>query len=386
MLRLSLLALALASPVTGQFVYDFNKLNGSDTHPYTMLDQQDGWSEETFRARNRCGVTATLSHDGTKSLRFQEVGPGYGCDASRINDTNWGFTKFAGTETAAYFQADMLVGYWGGSFSIAYDTNKDGKIRGSQTGERGVRFSLGTHANVQIQLVDAAGKATRVPLANIGPVSGGDWLRVRVMMDLGAGSGTGLGWVDVENLSKKAANVAVPGLQAIPLALDQTATDAKNPKLWNAFWLHFEGATYGLDNIGVGTDSARAIEFGKGCGTPALGLRGGDRPVLGSRAGAVTYSIPSASKIAVLMLGFVRFPQGLDLTAAGAPGCFLNINPALSFAFAVTGSTADHALSIPSTPSLAKQSVHLQTLAIDANANTLGMVLSNGLTWVLDVR
>ncbi len=386
MLRLSLLALSLASSSTAQFVYDFNKLTGSDTHPYTLLDQQDGWSEETFNARNRCGVTATLSHDATPSLRFQEVGPGYGCDASRINDAQWSFAKFTGNESSAYFQVDMLVGFWGGSFSLAYDTNNDGKIRGSQAGERGVRVTIGTQANVQIQLVDATGVATRVPLAGLGPVNGGDWLRVRVTMDLTAAAGTGVAWVDVENLSKKAPNVAVPGLQGIPLALDATATDAKNPKLWNAVWLHFEGATYGLDNIEVGADSAHAIEFGKGCGTPALGVRGAARPVLGMTAGAVTHTIPAASQVAVLMLGFVRFPQGVDLTAAGAPTCFLNINPALSIGFAVTGATANHSLPIPKDNTLAKQMVHLQTLAIDASANQLGMILSNGLTWVLDVR
>ncbi|MCA8968873.1 MAG: hypothetical protein KDC95_03790 [Planctomycetes bacterium] len=386
MLRLSLFAFALASSATSQFVYDFNKLSGNDQHPYTALDKQDGWSEQTFKASNRCGVTATLSHDGTQSLRFQEVGPGYGCDASRINDANWSYAKFAGSENSAYFQADMLVGYWGGTFGLAHDANADGTIRGSQAGELGVRFSIGSQANVQLRLIDAAGQVTKVPLTNAGAVKGGDWLRVRVVMDFTAASGAGLGWVDVENLSAKTANVAVPGLQGIPLALDQTSLDAKNPKSWDAVWLHFEGATYGLDNIHVGSDSARAIEFGKGCGSPALGLRGGARPVLATTASAVTHSLPSTSQIAVLMLGFSRFPQGIDLTAAGAPSCFLNINPSLSIAFAVTGSTATHALPIPSSPSLAKFSLHLQTLAIDSSANALGVLLSNGLTWAIDVR
>ena len=384
MLRLSLVALTLASPAAGQFVYDFNKLKGNDVHPFTQLDQQDGWSEQTFRARNRCGVTATRSHDKTKSLRFQEVGPGYGCDASRINDANWAFAKFKGTEKSAYFQADMQVGFWGGSFGLAYDKNSDKMIRGNQAGERGVRFVLGTHRNVQIQLVDGAGKATRVPLTNIGPVGGGDWLRVRVIMDLSAGSGKGLGYVDVENLTKKANNVAVPGLQGIPLALDQTATDAKNPKLWHGVWLHFEGATYGLDNIAIGSDSARSIEFGKGCGK--LGLRGAGRPTLGSTAGAVTHTIPSASKVGILLLSVLKFSPGRDMTAAGAPGCFLNVLPQWPFAFAVSGTSANHAMPIPKITGLAKQELHLQSVALEPSANRLGMLFSNGLTWVLDVR
>ena len=104
-----LAALGLVSPAAAQSVYDFNGLNGSNTHPYIPLDQQDGWSEQTYRASNRCGVTATLSHDGTQSLQFEEVGPGYGCDASRINDPSWGYAQFTGTEASAYFQADMRV-------------------------------------------------------------------------------------------------------------------------------------------------------------------------------------------------------------------------------------------------------------------------------------
>ena len=44
----------------------------------------------------------------------------------------------------------------------------------------------------------------------------------------------------------------MPGLVDVDLALDQTATDATNPMTWDALWLHFEGATYGLDNVEVG--------------------------------------------------------------------------------------------------------------------------------------
>ena len=75
----------------------------------TLLDGQDNWTGQTYNASNRCGVTATLSHDGTQSLQFQEVGPGYGCDASRINDGNWLFPAFGGSETNAAFQVDMRV-------------------------------------------------------------------------------------------------------------------------------------------------------------------------------------------------------------------------------------------------------------------------------------
>ena len=254
MLRFLIATLVLAPVAVAQLVtYDFNNLNGSNPYPFTLLDAQDSWSEETFNATNRCGVTATLSHDGTQSLRFQEVGPGFGCDASRINDANFGFPPYVGTETNAYFQADIQVGYWGGSFGLAYDTDLDGRIRGYQPGELGVRFRVGTHANIQLQLIAADGTSVSAPLSSLGSVSGGDWLRIGVTMDLTAANGSGLGAVDVQNITGGATMLTpVPGLQAVPLGLDQTAGNATNPIAWNAVWLHFEGATYGLDNIQIG--------------------------------------------------------------------------------------------------------------------------------------
>ncbi|MCK5942923.1 MAG: hypothetical protein KAI24_13180 [Planctomycetes bacterium] len=257
--------LVLASTASAQFVYDFNHLNGSDPHPFTLLHGQDNWTEETFNAANRCGVTATLSHDGTPSLRFQESGPGYGCDASRINDGSWLFAGFAGVERSAMFQCDMQVGYWGGTFGLAHDTSGDGIVRRYQNGERGVRFSIGTQSNQQLRLYRADQSFVSASLASAGGIGGGEWVRVRVVMDLAANAGAGSGSLFVQNLSQNATSfTAVPGLQDIDLALDQAASDATNPLLWDALWLHFEGATYGLDNIEVGW-AGTAVPFGVGC-------------------------------------------------------------------------------------------------------------------------
>lgn len=260
-----LVPLLLAPVASAQFVYDFNGLSGSNQYPYTLLDGQDNWTEQTYNANNRCGVTATLSHDGTPALRFQEVGPGYGCDASRINDAAWLFPPFSGGEANAAFQVDMLVGFWGGSFGLAHDTNGDTIIRGNQPGERGVRFTIGTQANVQLRLHAADQTSVQVPLASAGTIGGGHWVRVRVVMDLAAAGGAGLGSVFVQNLTLGAPGfTAVPGLQDVPLALDPLASDATNPTLWDAVWLHFEGATYGLDNIDIGRGGF-AAPFGTAC-------------------------------------------------------------------------------------------------------------------------
>ncbi len=382
-----MLALALAPAALAQTVYDFETLLGSDTRPFTLLDGQDGWSEQTFASTYRCAVTATLSHDGSKSLRYQESGPGFGCDASRINDANWSFAPFTGQESHAFFQADLMVGYWGGSFGLAHDTNRDGTIRAAQAGERGVRFHVGTQANAQFQLIAADGTFVRVPLSNLGTVAGGHWLRIRVAMDFTAAGGSGLGKVEVQNLTAGATVFTpVPGLLSVPLGLSPSATDATNPTSWDALWLHFEGATYGLDNVRVGADHARAEAYGTGCGNPSLGLRGLAAPVIGTAASAETFAIPSGSAAGFVLIGIGSIEPGIDLTAIGMPGCFLAVAAVGNLAFAPTGATSRHTLTVPNDPTLAGASISLQSAAVAAGTNALGVITSNGLRWVLGVQ
>jgi len=346
-------ALLLASTASAQFVYDFDHLLGSDPHPFTLLDGQDNWTEQTFNAGNRCGVTATLSHDGSQSLRFQESGPGYGCDASRINDGAWLFAPFIGNERSAMFQCDMQVGFWGGSFGLGHDTNGDGLVRGSQTGERGVRFHLGTQVNQQLRLYRADQSFVQASLASAGGIGGGDWVRVRVVMDLGANAGAGSGSLFVQNLSQGAVSfTAVPGLQDVDLALDQNAADATNPLLWDALWLHFEGATYGLDNIEVGW-AGYAVPFGTGCA-------GASGPVELAAVGPLTIGsavtfvsnnhAPNAPGIAIYGISDTSW-QGVPLPVAldpifGTSGCSLYTDPLVNLLYTTSG-TAPATLSSP---------------------------------------
>ena len=330
-------ALLLASAATAQFQYNFNALNGSDVHPFTLLDGQDNWSEQTFNAANRCGVTATLSHDGTPCLQFQESGPGYGCDASRINDGGYLFPSFGGTEPNAMFQVDIRVGYWGGSFGLAHDSNGDLTIRGSQPNEVGVRFTVGTQSNVQFRLYAANNTFVQVPLSAIGSVAGGNWLRVRVVMDLAANGGTGLGSVFVQNISNNDPGfTAVPGLLDVPLALDTSTANARNPMLWDAVWLHFEGATYALDNIDIGR-GGYAIPYG----TPCNGVAGlTELRANGSFELATTVLFESdnhaPNAIGLTIFGFdaamsggIALPLLLD-PLLGTSGCYLHTDVVLT--------------------------------------------------------
>lgn len=349
-----LLAVTLASAAArAQFVYDFNALNGSDPHPFTLLDGQDNWSEQTFNANNRCGVTATLSHDGTSSLQFQEVGPGYGCDASRLNDAAWLFPPFAGSEPNAMFQADMRVGFWGGSFGLAYDANGDTIVRGSQPGERGVRFQVGTQSNQQLRLYRPDQTFVQVPLAAAGGIAGGHWVRIRVVMDLAANAGAGAGSVFVQNLTLGDAGFrAVPGLLDVPLGLDATAVDASNPALWHGLWLHFEGATYGLDNIEVGR-GGYAVPFGTACaatnGSPTLVANG---PLTLATtvdfvSDAHAANAPGFGVFGLSVTAWQGVPLPLSLDAIfGTSGCLLYTDPLVTTA-AVSSGSAPATLTTP---------------------------------------
>lgn len=374
--------LALSASAFAQ-TYDFENLIGSDIAPFVLLDGQDNWSEQTFNAARRCGVTATLSHDGTKSIQFQEVGPGYGCDASRINDAAWSFGPFLGTETRAFFQVDMRAGFWGGIFGPAHDTNQNGAVRGSEAGERGVRVSLGTNANQQLRLIAADNSVTTAPLASLGSVvNGSTWLRIRVVMDLAANAGAGLGYVFTQNLTAgETWFTAVGALQGIPLALDPTAADASNPTRWDAMFLHFEGATYAMDNIRFGTTSAFFGAYEAGCGAPPLVLAGRALPVVGASADVYVTNLPTGALGGVLMVGLAGIDPGLDLSPAGLTGCRLAVAPAASGDLTLGSATASFALSIPASPALIGASVFLQSAVVAPGVNPASVLTSNGLRW-----
>ncbi len=255
LVALALLAcpLAVSAPAQGcGNPYDFNALTGSDVHPYAPLDGQDGWTAESFNTAIPLGVTATLGFDGTPALRFQEVGAGYGADASRLYDAGWSPPTFTGGETDAFFGADFGVGYWGNQLALGYDANSSGTIRRYETGEIGPQLLVGSHSNVGVTLVSAAGNKTTVPLSTAGGASGGDWLRLRLVMNFTANAGQGAGSVDYVNLSAGGTDwQPVAGLQGVNLELTPGSGDAGDPANWNGVWLHMEGATNELDNVMV---------------------------------------------------------------------------------------------------------------------------------------
>lgn len=239
--------------------YDFNALTGSDVHPFTNLDGQGGWTSQGYigatpTASLQMGVTATLGFDGTQALRFEDIGAGYGADASHLRDAALPLPDFTGGESLIVLQADIYVGFWEGSLGWAHDANGDGEIRRPvDASEIGPVVRIGSNdATAGLSLYAADGTFERVPLATAG-AAGGEWIRVRLTIDPGAYGGAGSGTVATQNLTLGATElVPVSGLINLPLALDSGASDGANPALWDAVWIHFEGATYQLDNLTFG--------------------------------------------------------------------------------------------------------------------------------------
>ncbi len=232
--------------------YDFNTLTGSDVQPFWPLHGQDGWTAVSKNTAVALGVTATTGPDGTQAIRFQEVGPGVGAQASRLDDSSFALPAFVGTETDAYLQADVYVSFWGNGLGLGTDVDLDGAIRETQPGELGPRVYLASNSGGGVSFRSASGVLTQVPIASADGAAGDEWIRVRVVMDFGTNNGAGKASVLAMNLTQGSTTFhAVAGLQVLDLGLVPGAGDARNPLSWNGQWLRFEGATGQIDNLKV---------------------------------------------------------------------------------------------------------------------------------------
>jgi hypothetical protein len=237
----------------GPVTYDFNNLDGDNSPFVESLDGQDHWTSNGFIFNNPIpswfvGVSDDDGFDGTQALIFTRVGSGYGADASRVNDGSFSFKK---VKKQAYFQADFGVSYWGGSFGLANDADEDGVIRKTDFSEIDPQIIIDCNTSViGVRVLSATGTLTEVPLSAVSGACG-DWIRLRLVMDLDANTGSAF----YQNLTDgDTVLMPVVGLQNIDLQLDELATDATNPENWNAMWLHFEGSKNELDNIAIDHD------------------------------------------------------------------------------------------------------------------------------------
>jgi hypothetical protein len=153
----------------------------------------------------------------------------------------------------------------------------------------------------------------------------------------------------------------------------------------------FGGSAQGNATLGdtweMNLTPARAQTYGQGCGNPPLQLQSDPAamPVLGTLARAYLLHAPATSCYGILGLsrsasGSVPLP--IDLTAFGAPGCWLYNDHALSSTFPLVGSTSAPPaleLPLPQLPQLLGSEIEVQTWCAGSTAPSL----SNGLTWRL---
>jgi hypothetical protein len=244
---------ASASVTAGQ---DFNALTGSDIHPWTNLEGQDGWRTRGYGGSHFPGVSRTLGFDGSPDVRFGSSGPGVGVDASRLRNASFPLPTFHGTETGIVLQADVRIGAWANQFALAYDADSSGTVFRDETTEIGPGWNVGIVPGVEV--TGPAGSAS----AGLGAIAAvaGDWVRLRLVIDVTAGGGQGAASLFSQNLTAGATGLtASPAFQDVPLGLDHGATDARNPALWSGVRLHFEGSDNALDNVVVGVDDAAPV-------------------------------------------------------------------------------------------------------------------------------
>ncbi|MEW6714749.1 MAG: hypothetical protein AB1306_06635 [Nitrospirota bacterium] len=244
------LFLAYGTSMAASFSYDFNNLTGSDTYPYANLNGQDGWTSQGFPPGLIMGVTNTSGFDGTKALRFEDVGAGYGADASHLRTPFFAIPTISGFEPTIILQGDLRVGAWSNILRFAYDANSNGVIRQTDPVEIGPGLDIGTVPGVLVW--SAAGTPSSVALASLG-INGGDWVRLRLEIDP-MGRGQGVGRVYYQNLTQgDIALQPVAALQNVNMEFNWGSATVTNPSLWDSVYLHEEGAGNGFDNLYLAT-------------------------------------------------------------------------------------------------------------------------------------
>ncbi|MDA0975661.1 MAG: PPC domain-containing protein [Planctomycetota bacterium] len=123
-------------------------------------------------------------------------------------------------------------------------------------------------------------------------------------------------------------------------------------------------------------------------GLPVLSARPGELPLLGSTFALDTAPVPAGGMVFGLLGASASVTSGgvalpLNLAVLGAPGCFLDVDPAQTFSVTARGDVATFYLPIPNDPTLLGGRLHAQTLVVDGAANQVGLITSNRGTLVL---
>ncbi len=213
-------------------IYNFNNLNVGN------LNLQDQWKTTLAGTTVDVKVEAGLSYDGTKAIRFTKNGGGVNASGNRPLDTIFPNFTFADSGTY-YIYFDIKREYWGSEFGIAYDMNNDGKINQSQNGEKAIRFKSAQNGGTTFW------NASGTSYTSTTPINSG-WNRVEIKFEPYANSGIGAISIRFKPVNTTTWTTLFTN---IPAGLDTSASNQKNPALWDQVFFHFTGSNSGLDNL-----------------------------------------------------------------------------------------------------------------------------------------
>ncbi len=235
--------------------YNFENLN------IGVLNGQDNWKVigSGFTPPN-ANVNLVVSrpssgaYAGSKAFFAADVGGNNRTFSSRINNSNFSFPTVQNTDIVV-LEYDNDRSYWGNALEVGFDANNDGDL--DEAGER--TFGVLEATNGDVLSIYGFNSATLASLTNI---TGGDWRRLRLTVDLEANNGAGSISLSYRDLTNNGSWISPPGLQNINAGLNPLATNGQNASKINGMrYFHEAGESSYLDNISFTTKSTATCSF-----------------------------------------------------------------------------------------------------------------------------
>lgn len=137
-------------------------------------------------------------------------------------------------------------------------------------------------------------------------------------------------------------------------------------------------ASLGIDDVSI-QPVASTIAYGSSCSVGSPLVLGGDAPTIGSNWTLTGTGIEPVSTLAVFWFGSAALTPAVDLTSAGAAGCFAHTNGNLgAFVAPASGGGSSYVVAVPNSTALNGAELFVQ-MSATSTATTIGFTTSNGL-------
>lgn len=240
----ALALLCLASPALAQSTYDFESLSFEESD----LIGQDGW---VSTVGNNPGLFIQQGVGSNDSIVI-DMPFGFTGIAGRLFDGTFGRPPLTGSETSIRFEIDVRADWTAGfnafaGFAPWADLVSDSLV--AYPAEIGPLFGFTHNAGVDVPnfyLGSSASGSTYAVAATPISVDKGDWLRIRLWMNLAANGGNGVGELQYRNLTDNDIHFRPTGISNFDLGLLAGPT----PSAWNGVVVRLDNSVQ-LDNVTV---------------------------------------------------------------------------------------------------------------------------------------